>query len=441
MRPLVPAALALSLILSLGRHSMAEDTPRAVLQKAVDAMGGESIGPVATHYVLRGKLPFGGKDDFTFTGEVFTQPNGDFKYTFEVGMGTTIGVTMSLVGAKGWRSVGGKLEDLDEANLAEMKLGRYYDRVTSLAPVLKDDSFKLESLPEIKVHDNPAVGIKVSSRGQPDISLFFDKTTSLLVKTEYRATPPGQDKEMLHETYYSDWREPDNTAADEQTLKAVRVQTDGPALADYLRKHMPAGGDVARIKKFVEQLGDDSFETRSKASEALIAAGAAAIPHLRGAAESGDPEVKRRAKLCLEAIGRQPDEKAVAAAVRLLAWRKPAGAAELLLDWASRCGDDALGREVRSALAAVAIVDGKPAPVLVKALEDKDAARRDAAAVALGRNGGKAEKKPGRRLYLTGLKFPMKAVQYQDGAKMLEREYTRIELFNRFDDAMFSKQK
>ena len=272
MRPLVPAALALSLILSLGRHSMAEDTPRAVLQKAVDAMGGESIGPVATHYVLRGKLPFGGKDDFTFTGEVFTQPNGDFKYTFEVGMGTTIGVTMSLVGAKGWRSVGGKLEDLDEANLAEMKLGRYYDRVTSLAPVLKDDSFKLESLPEIKVHDNPAVGIKVSSRGQPDISLFFDKTTSLLVKTEYRATPPGQDKEMLHETYYSDWREPDNTAADEQTLKAVRVQTDGPALADYLRKHMPAGGDVARIKKLVEQLGDDSFETRSKASEALIAA-------------------------------------------------------------------------------------------------------------------------------------------------------------------------
>jgi hypothetical protein len=441
MRPLVSAALALSLILASGRYSKAEDTPRAVLQRAVKAMGGGSSGPVATHYLMRGKLPFGGKEDFAFTGEVFTQPNGDFKYAFEVGVGTTMSVTMSLVGAKGWRIVGGKLEDLDEANLAELKLGRYYDRVTSIAPLLKDDSFKLESLPEIKVHNDPAIGVKVSSRGQPGISLFFDKNTSLLIKTQYSAPPPGQDKEMLHETYYSEWREPDHTAADEQTLKAVRVQTDGPALVDYLRKRMPAGGDVARIKQLVEQLGDDSFETRNKASEALIATGTAAIPHLRGAAESGDPEVKRRAKLCLDAIGRQPDEKPVVAAVRLLGWRKPAGAAELLLDWASRCGDDALGREVRSALVAVAIVDGKPAPVLVAALEDKDAARRDAAAFALGKDDGKVEKIPGCRLYLAGLKFPMKAVQYQDGAKMLEREYTRIELFNRFDDATLSRQK
>jgi hypothetical protein len=445
MRPTISAALALGLVLASDRNSLADETPRAVLEKAVKAMGGEDAvsRPLATHYVMRGKVPFGvgGKDDFAFTGEIFTQPNGDFKYAFEIGNDRpAIRVTMALLGEKGWRNVSGMLEDLDEASLAEMKLGRYYDRVTSLAPVLKDKSFTLESLAEVKVQGKPAVGVKVSLKGQPDISLFFDKTTSLLVKTEYRATPPGQDKEMLYESYYSDWREPDHTTADERTLKTANLVTDGPALVDFLRKRRPVGGDVARIKELVEQLGDDSFETREKATTALVVIGAAALPQLREAAEKGDTEVKRRAKQCLKAIGDQVDEKLLMATVRLVGWRKPEGAAEVLLDWAARSADDAQAREVRSALAAVAVVAGKPAKALTEALEDKDPARRNAAAAALGKDGGASQKQPGRRLYLTGFKFPMKAVQYQNGAKMLEREYTQIEFFTSFEDVLFDKR-
>ncbi|HMF14702.1 MAG TPA: hypothetical protein VKE94_20440, partial [Gemmataceae bacterium] len=392
----------------------------------------------------RGKVPLGGagKDEFDFSGEVFTQPNGDFKYSFNLNANQLgIRVTMGLVGEKGWRTVGDTLEEIDQASLAELKLGRYYDRITSLAPLLEEKRYTFESLPEIKVHEKPAIGVKISSKGQPDIKLFFDKATNLLVKTEYRAKTPGQDKETLHESYYSDWRVPDYTTADERTLKAVRLKTEGPALLEYLRKRRPAGGDVTQIKKLVEQLGDDSFEEREKASAALVAAGAAALPFLREAAESGDTEVKRRAKLCIKSIGDQFDDQTLAAAIRLVGWRKPEGAAEVLLDWAARSGEDALGREVRAALAAVAVVDGKAADVLTKALDDKDTARREAASAALGKDGEAAEKKPGLRLYVAGLKFPMKAVQYQDGGKMLEREYTAIELFNRFDEGLFAKQK
>jgi hypothetical protein len=282
--------------------------------------------------------------------------------------------------------------------------------------------------------------VQVSSKGQPDIKIFFDKKTGLMVKTEYRAKTPG-DREMLHENYFSDWREPDHASADLEILRAAKIETDGPKLLEYLRKRMPTGGDGSRIKLLIEQLGDDSFETREKAMKDLIAVGAAAVSQLRAAAESSDTEVKRRAKQCLKEIGDVPDEKSVAAALRLMGWRKPEGAAELLLDWAARSGEDSLGREARGALAAFAVVNGKPDELLTKALEDKDPARRASAAAALGKDGGAADKKPGRRLYITGLKFPMKAVQYQNAVKMLEREYTTIEFFNRLDDGVFTKPK
>src|SRR5262245_42436311 len=83
-----------------------------------------------------------------------------------------------------------------------------------------------------------------------------------------------------------------------------------------------------------------------------------ALPQLREAAENGETEVKRRAKLCLKAIGDRADDKAAAAVIRLVGWRKPDGAAEALLDWAARLAEDPLGREARAALAAVAIEHG-----------------------------------------------------------------------------------
>jgi hypothetical protein len=392
---------------------------------------------------MRGKVPIGAdaKDVFPFTGEVYTQPNSDFRYAFNLDAnGATINITMALIGNKGWRSVGGMLEAVDDASMEEMKVGRHYDRVTSLAPVLSDKAFTLTSLGQVKVQEVEAIGVQVSSKGQPDIKIFFDKKTGLMIKTEYRAKGQGE-REMLHESYYSDWREPDHTQADLEILRAAKIQTDDAKVMEYLGKLMPAAGDGSRIKDLINQLGDDSFEARVKATKELIGIGAAAVPLLRAAAESSDPEVKKRAEQCLKEIGSIPDDKSIAAALRLVGWRKPKGAAELLLDWAARSGDDVIGREARSSLAAVAVINGKPDGAVTKALEDKDLARRSAAAAALGKDGGLADQRPGRRLYLTGVKYPMKATQYQNSAKMLEREYTMIEFFNRFDDNVLAKPK
>ncbi|MGE3808602.1 MAG: PQQ-binding-like beta-propeller repeat protein, partial [Gemmataceae bacterium] len=77
---------------------------------------------------------------------------------------------------------------------------------------------------------------------------------------------------------------------------------------------------------------------------------------------------------------------------RLVAAKKPAGAAEVLLGFLPTTENDVIADEIRTALAAVAVVDGKAAPALVEALGNKDPIIRAGAAEALTRADVKDQK-------------------------------------------------
>ena len=68
-------------------------------------------------------------------------------------------------------------------------------------------------------------------------------------------------------------------------------------------------------------------------------------------------------------------ELVVPAAVRLLALRKPAGAAEALLALVPGTADEALKRDLYAALAVVVLRDGKPDPAVERALQDQNPAQ------------------------------------------------------------------
>jgi hypothetical protein len=174
---------------------------------------------------------------------------------------------------------------------------------------------------------------------------------------------------------------------DEQTLRDARMAADGPALVEFFRKRTIKDVDPTQLKLLVRQLGDDSFEVREKASAQLVQLGATAVPYLKEALKDPDVEIVRRAEDCLKRVGEGSTGALVDAAARLLAARKPEGAAEALLGYLPFAEDDVAADEVRSALAALALRDGKLEPILVQALADKVAARRAAAAVALLRTG------------------------------------------------------
>src|SRR5438045_7021205 len=108
-------------------------------------------------------------------------------------------------------------------------------------------------------------------------------------------------------------------AADEATLKAAGVASDGAALLDFFRKHTRRGAGRAQVQTLISQLGDDSFERREQASLQLVEIGELALDQLRQAQRDKDPGVANRARECLEKIqaGKGSTSRLISAAARL----------------------------------------------------------------------------------------------------------------------------
>jgi len=194
--------------------------------------------------------------------------------------------------------------------------------------------------------------------------------------------------------------EPDAVAQDEQLLKSANVRTDGPTLLEFFRKRTLTDDTRKRIQDLIQKLGDDSFHVRERASADLVGFGTVAGPFLRQATkETSDLEVIRRAEACLEQIGGGTSVAVPAAAARLLAVRKPADTVPVLLAYLPFADSDTVADEIRSALTAVAVRDGKPDPTLLAALTNGLALRRAVAAEALWRAGA-ADAKPAVRKLL-----------------------------------------
>ncbi len=184
---------------------------------------------------------------------------------------------------------------------------------------------------------------------------------------------------------------PTTPLCDEEAARRIRrsawagwwQNSDGPALLAQVRRHVLSGKDQAKALALIEKLGDDSFEVRQTASAALTEFGALAVPLLRQASRSTDAERARRAETCLQEIADKGGKPLPEPVFRLLSLRKPAGAAEALLDYLPHAEIEQRSVEVRQALAALAVREGRLEPALVRALADPLPLRRLAAAEAI----------------------------------------------------------
>jgi HEAT repeat protein len=166
--------------------------------------------------------------------------------------------------------------------------------------------------------------------------------------------------------------------------------TEGPVLLNELKKRTRPEVDPAKVHALLQKLGDNAFDARESAQKDLVALGAPVLPLLRQVyRDPPDLEVRARIRSCIETIEGQ-NEKAkeeylprLLALARLVALRKPPGAAEAILAYLPSQDQDDLREELQNALAAVAFSKGEANPVLLKALTDSSATRRIAAARAL----------------------------------------------------------
>jgi HEAT repeat protein len=178
---------------------------------------------------------------------------------------------------------------------------------------------------------------------------------------------------------------------DESALKALKIDTTDDALLNFFRKRTPPAPSRERMTELVKKLSAGSTTEQDEAQGELICIGPGAVPLLRQAANNVDDVTgSARARACLAAIeGRDAPALAMNAA-RLLAVRKPEGATAVLLGYLPYADSDETFADVEAALIAVSVRGGKADPALLRALKDRVAVRRGAAAEVLCKAGGTA---------------------------------------------------
>jgi HEAT repeat protein len=178
---------------------------------------------------------------------------------------------------------------------------------------------------------------------------------------------------------------------EESALDVARLPATDEALLDFFRKRAQPPPARAAIEQLARALNSASAAEADAAQGELVSVGAPAVPVLREVANRVDAvRASRRARQVLRLIeGPQADRLPVEAA-RLLAARKPPGAAEALLGYLPFADSDAVVEELVAALTAVGLRDGQADPALLAALKGPQAFGRAAAARALCKAGGTA---------------------------------------------------
>ncbi len=171
----------------------------------------------------------------------------------------------------------------------------------------------------------------------------------------------------------------------EKVLKEANVSPDGPGLLAFFRARTLTQAEQDRLAGAINNLGDDSFEVREKASADLTAAGRLALAYLKPALEAKDIEIVCRARRCIDEISRVQDSSLIPAAARVIGVKRPDGATEALLACLPWLDDESTHEAVFQALTLTGLKDGAAVPALTAAAKDKDPTRRAAAAFVLGR--------------------------------------------------------
>lgn len=184
----------------------------------------------------------------------------------------------------------------------------------------------------------------------------------------------------------------------EAMLAGAGLKTDSGSLLTFFRQRTLTHDQLDKLGTAIQQLGDYSFAVREQASTYLVSAGRLALPFLRSALKDPDPEIARRAEYCLESIEKGPGTALVLAALRLLASRKPSGAAAALLGFLPYAEDDSVEEAAIAALVEMSSRDGKIDAIIVAALTDPEPARRAAAAMVMGQSRDANQRRGAARL-------------------------------------------
>jgi hypothetical protein len=199
---------------------------RAILQRAIKAAGGEArlTKYQAAIFKSKGVLHGMGAGDHSYTQETAVQYPGRCRM---VVTSDIVKKTIVLDDDRGWSREDGQTEELADDELAVRREGLYASWVSTLAP-LDDKSFTVVPLGVSKVGARAVEGITVQRKGHPDLKLYFDKESGLLLKLERLTKSVISRDEMKEEIFLSHFKEIDGV---QEPMKLV-VKLDGRLAAE-----------------------------------------------------------------------------------------------------------------------------------------------------------------------------------------------------------------
>jgi len=215
--------LPLALLLAAAVPLRADDRAAAlaVVEEAIKAHGGaEALAKTQTVVrKLAGQMTVAGKD-VLFAEEYTAQLPDRWRVEAELRPGDQkLRILIVVNGDKGWQSTGGPVTEMTPERLKEVREDGYARWLSTLLPLKKDSSFELALLPEQKVNDEPAVGVKVSRKGHGDVALYFDKKTRLLVKVARQVEEAGQS--LAGDAVYSGYKDFDGVKLPTRVVQSL----------------------------------------------------------------------------------------------------------------------------------------------------------------------------------------------------------------------------
>jgi negative regulator of sigma E activity len=203
---------------------------KALLRKAIEAHGGEKNLAKYKAAVTKFKGTLEVQNlKFDVTGETSVQKPDKVKNIMMLDLnGKQIDVVTVFNGKNLWVSTMGKtMEITDEKILNAAREEMQTEGASGLSDFLKEP-YELSALGETKVKDKAAIGIRVSKKGQKDFSIFIDKQTHLIVKTEARSLDAQSGQEVLQEKFIIGYQDKGGL----KLAKRVEILKDGKAFMD-----------------------------------------------------------------------------------------------------------------------------------------------------------------------------------------------------------------
>jgi hypothetical protein len=243
-------ALAIGLLIAnsgFGRADEAADLKK-LLGKAAEALGGEAKIGKLKGVTQKGKGTIHlaqVKATFEETSYWQTPEKYRFDILLEVN-GNKVTEQFVLSGAKGWIKINDQTQEMPKHLLTSFR-DVFYTIGLAMRPMdAKGKEFKLSPLGELKVGDEDALGIQISTKGKPDVNMYLAKKTGLPLKCEVRTQDGLQEnKEVLHEVFFTDYKK----LGEVQTFSKLIWNRDGNK---YVERELTEA-------KAEESLDDDLF--------------------------------------------------------------------------------------------------------------------------------------------------------------------------------------